>query len=60
MRFTTAAIGDPGKINGLKRCQRDAMIAFKKGIDMEENGNHTKLIDEIPKPDMTISMGCDP
>lgn len=29
------------------------------GIDMEANGQHNKLIDEIPDPDIVISMGCD-
>lgn len=29
------------------------------GIDMEANGHHSKLIDEIPEPDIAISMGCD-
>ncbi len=29
------------------------------GIDMDANGHHSKLIDEIPEPDIAISMGCD-
>lgn len=29
------------------------------GIDMDANGQHNKLIDEIPEPDIIISMGCD-
>ncbi len=29
------------------------------GIDMEKNGQHSKLISEIPEPDIAISMGCD-
>ena len=29
------------------------------GIDMEAQGQHNKLIDEIPNPDIAISMGCD-
>ena len=29
------------------------------GIDMNANGYHSKLIDEIPEPDIAISMGCD-
>lgn len=29
------------------------------GIDMEAQGQHSKLIDEIPDPDVAISMGCD-
>ena len=27
-------------------------------IDMETNGQHSKLISEIPEVDMAISMGC--
>lgn len=26
---------------------------------MEANGQHSKLIDEIPAPDIIVSMGCD-
>ena len=38
---------------------QDAVRIMKKmyGIDMEEN-QHSKLINEIPKPDIAISMGC--
>ena len=28
------------------------------GIDMEEKGQYSKLITEIPEPDIAISMGC--
>ena len=28
------------------------------GIDMEESGQYSKLITEIPEVDMAISMGC--
>jgi arsenate reductase len=40
---------------------QDAVRIMKEvyGIDMEANGQHSKLIDEIPKPDIVISMGCD-
>lgn len=40
---------------------QDAVRIIKKlyGIDMEANGHHSKLIDEIPEPDIAISMGCD-
>lgn len=40
---------------------QDAVRIVKKlyGIDMNVNGHHSKLIDEIPNPDITISMGCD-
>lgn len=40
---------------------QDAVRIVKKlyGIDMEANGHHSKLINEIPNPDIAISMGCD-
>ena len=40
---------------------QDAVRIMKElyGIDMEKNGQHSKLISEIPKPDIAISMGCD-
>lgn len=40
---------------------QDAVRIIKEmyGIDMEANGQHNKLIDEIPNPDIAISMGCD-
>ena len=33
MEYTSAAIGELGKINGPRCCKRDAMIAFKNGVD---------------------------
>ena len=33
MQFTSKAIGELGKINGPRCCKRDAMIAFKNGVD---------------------------
>ena len=33
MAFTSAAIGELGRINGPRCCKRDAMIAFKKGVE---------------------------
>ena len=40
---------------------QDAVRVIKSiyGIDMEANGHHSKLIDEIPDPEIAISMGCD-
>ena len=40
---------------------QDAVRIMKEmyGIDMEKNGQHSKLINEIPEPDIVISMGCD-
>ena len=39
---------------------RDAVRLMKEiyGIDMEANGQRSKLISEIPEVDMAISMGC--
>lgn len=33
MAFTSGAIGELGKINGPRCCKRDAMVAFKHGIE---------------------------
>ncbi len=33
MKFTSEAISELGRINGPRCCKRDAMIAFKKGIE---------------------------
>ncbi len=43
------------------RINQDAVRIVKElyGIDMNANGHHSKLIDEIPNPDIAISMGCD-
>ena len=42
------------------RINQDAVRLMKEiyGIDMEENGQRSKLISEIPEVDMAISMGC--
>ena len=39
---------------------QDAVRIMKEqyGIDMEAEGQYSKLIDEIPTPDIAISMGC--
>lgn len=39
---------------------QDAARIMKElyGIDMEVNGQHSKLINEIPEMDIAISMGC--
>ena len=39
---------------------QDAVRLMKEiyGIDMEANGQHSKLVSEIPEVDMAISMGC--
>ena len=43
------------------KINQDAVRIIKEiyGIDMEVNGHHSKLINEIPDPDIVISMGCD-
>ena len=43
------------------KINQDAVRIIKEiyGIDMEANGHHNKLINEIPDPDIAISMGCD-
>ncbi len=40
---------------------QDALKIMKKlyGIDMEKDGQYSKLIHNIPDPDIAISMGCD-
>ena len=39
---------------------QDAVRLMKEiyGIDMEKDGQHSKLISEIPEVDIAISMGC--
>lgn len=39
---------------------QDAVRIMKvlHGIDMEAEGQHSKLINDIPDPDIAISMGC--
>lgn len=43
-----------------RRFNQDAVRIMKElyGIDMEAEGQYSKLIDEIPAPDTAISMGC--
>ena len=43
MQFTSTAIGELGKINGPRCCKRDAMIAFKNGIDYINNNYDVNL-----------------
>lgn len=40
---------------------QDAVRLMKDlyGIDMEAEGQYSKLIDQIPQADIAISMGCD-
>ncbi|MGN0452311.1 MAG: arsenate reductase ArsC [Ruminococcus sp.] len=52
--FYSAGTETKPRING------DAVRLVKKlyGIDMEQS-QYSKTIDEIPEPDIVISMGCD-
>lgn len=43
MQFTSKAIGELGTINGPRCCKRDAMIAFKNGIEYVNNHYGVKL-----------------
>lgn len=43
MQFTSDAIGELGKINGPRCCKRDAMIAFKNGIEYVNNHYGVRL-----------------
>lgn len=44
-----------------EQINQDAVRLMRElyGIDMEAEGQHSKLISEIPNPDIAISMGCD-
>ena len=43
------------------KINQDAVRLIKElyGIDMEKQGQKSKLIKDIPTPDLAISMGCD-
>src|SRR3712207_6769750 len=43
-----------------QQINQDAVRIMKEiyGIDMEANGQHSKLIVDIPNMDVAISMGC--
>ena len=43
MGFTSNAIGELGTINGPRCCKRDAMIAFKNGIEYVNSHYDVKL-----------------
>lgn len=46
MQFTAKAIGELGTINGPRCCKRDAMIAFKNGIEYVNSHYGVELIYE--------------
>lgn len=48
MAYTAAAIGELGQINGPRCCKRDAMVAFKNGIDYINTHYPVKLQWEKP------------
>lgn len=49
MQFTSDAIGELGKINGPRCCKRDAMIAYKNGIEYVNNHYDVNLVYEHMK-----------
>ncbi len=49
MAFTASAIGELGQINGPRCCKRDAMIAFKHGIEYVNSHYGVTLDDSRPK-----------
>lgn len=46
MEFTSNAIGELGRINGPRCCKRDAMVAFKNGIDYVNSHYNVELKQE--------------
>ena len=53
MQFTSKAIGELGMINGPRCCKRDAMIAFKNGIEYVNTHYEVKLPYEHMKCEYT-------
>lgn len=53
MQFTSKAIGELGMINGPRCCKRDAMIAFKNGIEYVNTHYEVKLQYEYMKCEYT-------
>ena len=59
MGFTSAALRELGQINGPRCCKRDAMIAFKNGIDYVNSHYEVKLIYEEQKCDFAdLNQQC--
>ena len=48
-----------GKVMSILIGNEEYPSDIRDGIDMNAKGHHSKLIDEIPDPDIAISMGCD-
>lgn len=51
MQFSSAAIGELGKINGPRCCKRDAMVAFRNGIEYVNSHYGVQLEAETVKCD---------
>ena len=49
MSFTAAAIGELGAINGPRCCKRDAMLAFRHGVEYVNRHYGLSLVYEEPK-----------
>ncbi len=59
MEFTSLALNDLGIINGPRCCKRDAMIAFKNGIDYINRHYDVKLVSEEVKCEYsTLNAQC--
>lgn len=59
MQFTSKAIGELGTINGPRCCKRDALIAFKNGIDyVNEHYNVTFQYDQMKCEFTEINEQC--
>ena len=59
MQFTSKAVGELGKINGPRCCKRDAMIAFKYGIEYVNTHYGVTLEQEETKCDYSsVNMQC--
>lgn len=57
MQFTSEAIGELGKINGPRCCKRDAMVAFKNGIQYINTHYGVTLAMEKPQCEYSSRNG---
>lgn len=59
MQFTSNALKELGKINGPRCCKRDAMVAFKNGIEYINSHYDVKLeMDELKCEFSNVNMQC--
>lgn len=59
MQFTSNALKELGKINGPRCCKRDAMVAFKNGIEYINSHYDVKLeMDELKCEFSNFNMQC--